>query len=208
MGTPRKAGPRATVVSFGPNSGAKYITTYFRRAFVLADYAGFTSLDLRVMRDDGVVIYLNGTEVYRNNMPSGAPGYLTLASTSLGGVDEYTFVSSPVDPGGLVTGTNVIAAEIHQSSGGSSDISFDFGLTGVRSFLAPYLIVPPHSQTVAEGSPASLSVEAGGTAPLLYQWRLAGTNLPGATNATLTWPSAAPGTAVTTSWWSATWPAP
>ena len=29
--------PEATVVSFGPNAGAKYITTYFRRAFTVSN---------------------------------------------------------------------------------------------------------------------------------------------------------------------------
>ncbi len=40
----------------------------------------------------------------------------------------------------------------------------------------------PAAQTVAIGNPFSFSIEAGGTAPYTYQWRHAGTNIPGANN--------------------------
>src|SRR4030095_8339818 len=42
-------GDERTVVSFGTNSGAKYITTWFRRAFTIADHTAFSALNLRVM---------------------------------------------------------------------------------------------------------------------------------------------------------------
>jgi hypothetical protein len=183
-------GDERTIVSFGPNSGTKYITTYFRRSFVLGDPASFSSLNLRLLRDDGAVVYLNGSEVYRNNMAGGAVSYVTTALSAVGGADESAFYSSPVNPGYLVPGTNVVAVEMHQNNGGSSDLSFDFELSGVQSFIAPYITTQPQSQTVGEGSPATLSVTAGGTAPLRYQWRFNGTNLSGATNAALTFVSA------------------
>ncbi|HWN97206.1 MAG TPA: lamin tail domain-containing protein, partial [Methylomirabilota bacterium] len=110
--------PETTVVNYGPNAGAKFITTYFRRAFTVSDPASFSALNLRVMRDDGVVVYLNGSEIYRNNMAGGAVSYLTLASAAIGGADEYTLLSAPVNPGYLVFGTNVIAVEMHQNGGG------------------------------------------------------------------------------------------
>jgi len=185
-------GDERTLVSFGTNGAAKYITTYFRRAFTIADHTAFSALNLRVMRDDGVVIYLNGTEVYRDNMPGGAPGYQTLAPVAIGGTDESAYYSALVNPGGLVTGTNVIAAEIHQNGGGSSDISFDFELTGSQSYIAPIISTQPQSQTVGEGSVALLSVAATGTAPMRYQWRFNGANLPNATNATLTFANVFP----------------
>src|SRR5215211_7976269 len=78
-------GDEATVVGFGPNSANKYITTYFRRSFNVADAGAFASLTLRLLRDDGAVIYLNGAEVWRSNMPAGAVGSGTLASVAVGG---------------------------------------------------------------------------------------------------------------------------
>lgn len=64
-------GDEATVVSFGPTSTAKYITTYFRKSISVANPAAFTSLTLRARRDDGIVVYINGVEVWRDNMPTG-----------------------------------------------------------------------------------------------------------------------------------------
>ncbi len=49
-------GGEAMVVGYGPDANNKYITTYFRGAFTVFDAAGFVSLSLRVLRDDGVVV--------------------------------------------------------------------------------------------------------------------------------------------------------
>ncbi|HEY0456615.1 MAG TPA: lamin tail domain-containing protein, partial [Verrucomicrobiae bacterium] len=51
--------------------------------------------------------------------------------------------------------------------------------------LPPNITSQPQSQTVAIGSNATFSVTATGTAPLQYQWRFNGTNMPAATNSTL-----------------------
>src|SRR4026208_560459 len=79
----------AASVSYGPNSNAKYITTYCRRSFEVTDTNRFQSLKLRVVRDDGAVVYLNAVEVFRSNMPTGSIGFSTNAATSLSGGDEF-----------------------------------------------------------------------------------------------------------------------
>jgi hypothetical protein len=182
-------GDERTVVSYGPNSGAKYITTYFRRTFTVAGLANFTALNLRILRDDGVIVYLNGSEAYRNNMPAGVVNYQTVASSAVGGADESTFYSAALNPGYLVPGTNVVAAELHQSSGGSTDISFDFELAGTLSVIAPYVVLQPLSQSALVGQNVTLSVGVEGTPPLAYQWRFDGAPISGATAATLTLPN-------------------
>src|SRR5262245_43475748 len=53
-----------TTVSYGPNSSAKYITTYFRRSFDIADRSIFRALKLRLVCDDGAVVYLNAAEIF------------------------------------------------------------------------------------------------------------------------------------------------
>src|SRR6476646_6199368 len=80
-------GDEATLVGFGGNPSAKYVTTYFRRTFSVSNPASVASLHLRLLRDDGAVVYVNGAEVFRSNMPAGTIGYATLASTAIGGVD-------------------------------------------------------------------------------------------------------------------------
>src|SRR5215210_8710358 len=53
-------GDEATLVASGP-SAAKYITTYFRHQFPVA--SPVTDATLRLLRDDGAVVYVNGVEV-------------------------------------------------------------------------------------------------------------------------------------------------
>ena len=119
----------ATVVSYGPQSGNKYITTYFRKTISVVNAAIFSNYTLRVRRDDGIIVYMNGVEKYRNNMPSGSIAYTTWASTNCSD-DANIWLSTTLAAGSLATGTNVIAVELHQSNNTSSDISFDLELTG------------------------------------------------------------------------------
>jgi hypothetical protein len=135
-------GDEVTVIGYGSNANAKFITSYFRLAFNVADPAGFTALTLRLLRDDGAVVYLNGTEVFRSNLPSGTIGYTTLAPAAIGGTDETTFVSTALSPDLLRAGQNVLAVELHQCNGTSTDVSFDLELTGTAGasvVRGPYL---------------------------------------------------------------------
>ena len=122
-------GDERTIVLYGPNSSNKYITTYFRHTFTVADPSVLGPLTLRLLRDDGAVVYLNGVEVFRSNMPAGSVTYTTPASLAVGGADELQVYPATVDSSVLVPGSNVIAVEIHQSGGTSSDVSFDLELT-------------------------------------------------------------------------------
>src|SRR5206468_59971 len=72
------SGDEKTVVSYGTDANNKYITTYFRHSFTVADPSVYTGLTAQLLRYDGAVVYLNGTEVFRSNMPTGMIGYQTL----------------------------------------------------------------------------------------------------------------------------------
>jgi Purple acid Phosphatase, N-terminal domain len=122
-------GDEATIVGYGSNANAKYITTYFRKSFSIADASIFSGYALTVKRDDGIVLYVNGVERYRNNMPSGSVSYTTLASASASD-DGATWQTATIPANAFVTGNNTIAVEIHQNNATSSDLSFDLGLTG------------------------------------------------------------------------------
>jgi len=127
-------GDEATVVRYGSSSSNKYPTTYFRQVFYVEDASNFTELSLGIVRDDGAVVYFNGVEAVRINMPSGNINYLTWATgpgVPVGGADESIFNMYDIDPDLLVEGSNVIAVEIHQVSATSSDISFDLELVGL-----------------------------------------------------------------------------
>ncbi|OKL39547.1 InlB B-repeat-containing protein [Pontibacter flavimaris] len=130
-------GDASTTVSYGPKSSPKYITTYFRKSFSIVNPSDYTSFSASVKRDDGVVIYLNGIEVHRDNMPAGTIGYQTLALA--GASDDGTEVKSFSIPSSYFkAGPNVIAVEVHQSKASSSDLAFDLELAGNNSSLSQF----------------------------------------------------------------------
>jgi acid phosphatase type 7 len=144
-------GDEATLVAYGPDSTSKYTTTYFRHAFTVADPSAYGGLTLRVLRDDGAIVYLNGTEVFRTNMPTSGVTAATFASSVVLNANERTYVTVSVDPARLVAGTTVLAVEIHQSDATSSDLSFNLTLTtegAVSVTRGPYLQLGTPSSTV------------------------------------------------------------
>jgi len=121
-----------TAIGYGPDSGNKYTTTYFRHSFEVTEASNYTDLDLGLLRDDGGVVYLNGQEIVRSNMPAGEISWSTFSSSIVGGGDETTFFPYTIDPGLLVEGANLLAVEIHQCNLTSSDLGFDLELNGTR----------------------------------------------------------------------------
>ncbi|MCA9262595.1 MAG: lamin tail domain-containing protein [Planctomycetales bacterium] len=120
-------GDENTRVRFGGDTQNKFITTYFRREFNVSDASQYTELTLQLLRDDGAAVYLNGTEVARDNLVGNA-AYDDTADSTIGGANEDAFVTFSIPPSALVNGRNVLAVEIHQESADSSDISFDLQL--------------------------------------------------------------------------------
>jgi hypothetical protein len=125
--------PATTMVDSTPTR----VTTYFRTRFTLSNPATVTNLTFGVMRDDGAVVYLNGTEVFRTGMPTGTIVNATLASAAISGAEETTwFTNTTASPSLLVPGVNVVAVEVHQGSSSSSDLGFNLLLVagGAPSF--------------------------------------------------------------------------
>ncbi len=100
---------------------------------------------------------------------------------------------SPVEPnsGGGVFPDEDHAMIWHPSSGfefgtwndaPSNQLQYAVVEVAPPSANAPVITVQPQSVSVNAGNPVFLSVTATGTAPLNYQWRSNGTNLPGMTN--------------------------
>jgi len=130
----------ATVINGGPD-GARFITAYFRHGFEVEPANGVTNLNLRLLRDDGAVVYLDGAEVHRSNMPGGTIGYLTTAGNAVSGAEEDAFFDVPLSGVGLSAGMHHLAVEVHQANATSSDVSFDLELIGKRVVLPPLLEV-------------------------------------------------------------------
>jgi len=151
-------GDEATVVGYGPDAEDKHITTYFRHTFTVT---APSAVRLRLLRDDGAVVHLNGTDVFRTNLPNGTIGSQTLASVCVWD-EEDLFHEMVVSADQMVRGRNVIAVEIHQCSRGSSDTSFDLELSRAGP-LCPHLPRFSRPRLLAEvwgeGHPGWLIVE-------------------------------------------------
>jgi hypothetical protein len=124
-------GDEATILDFGGNSEQKHISYYFRLKFDIAYPEQFQELALQMIRDDGVVAYLNGTELLRNNMPAGEILPTTLATSFVDEAQENSYMSFSADAEKLLAGTNILAVEVHQYDPTSSDLSFDLELQGL-----------------------------------------------------------------------------
>jgi len=144
-------GDEKTVIGFGSDANNKYISSYFRKNFVLKNKQRVSGLTLLLKCDDGAVVYLNGVEIQRYNMPVGTIGFGTLASTAITGADESDFHTFTIGAESLAEGNNTIAVEVHQSAANSSDLSFDlelsalFGGSGNYLSTANELVINPQS---------------------------------------------------------------
>lgn len=116
-----------TEVAMG--SSTRYPSYYFRKSFTLAKE--YQSATVKVLRDDGCVVYLNGVEVVRSGMPTSAITHATWSNLTVGGTDETTYYEFTVDPALLTIGNNILAVDVHQCNSTSSDLGFDLQLEGV-----------------------------------------------------------------------------
>ncbi len=152
----------ATTVSFGGVPNAKFITTYFRRSFNVANPAQVTGLVLNMIKDDGAVVYLNGVEVHRVNMPAGD----ITSATPAAGASNYPFEQTLLPAAALnalIAGANVLAIEVHQGNATSSDLALDAQLDLILSAstdLPPLVTVTAPANNTIFAAPASFTFNA------------------------------------------------
>lgn len=161
-------GGEGTVISYGGDANNKRNTAYFRKKFTVADPAAFTEVRLRVIRDDAVMVFLNGTKIFQDNFASTIDetsiAYATPArdSTEPGTYLQQNGISKSL----LVAGDNWLCAEVHQVEPTSSDLAFDAELIAVSNAPAPgaqaaYLTFPEGGTLIPAGSSSvTLTAEA------------------------------------------------
>jgi uncharacterized repeat protein (TIGR01451 family) len=116
-------GDETTVVNGGPSTN-RYMTIYFRKTISIPNTAVYGACTLNLVYDDGAVVYVNGVEVGRVNMPATTITHTTGASMAV----DSALASLAIPMSAFVNGNNVIAVEIHQRSNRSDDLSFDAAL--------------------------------------------------------------------------------
>ena len=123
-----------------------HASAYFLKTVNIAAPTLYSSYKFTYNYDDGAVIYINGVEVARANMPAGTIAYNTLASGSAN-VSNATF---SVPASAFMAGDNIIAVEIHQTSVNSTDCIFNMSLAsvGTTNSSSANLILPAGSNTI------------------------------------------------------------
>ncbi len=130
-----------------------YTTIFLRRSFVMTNLADISALKLSAFCDDGFIVWINGTEVQRYNVPAGSLTFnasATAAVTEPVSLVDYTLVS----PNYLVLGTNVISVQVFNAGAASSDLGFDCSLSTTAPDPIPPTVV---SQAPAPGQISTLT---------------------------------------------------
>lgn len=146
--TGSSGGALTTALAQGPT------THYFRKSFTFSGSVDRTTLILQHMLDDGAVVYLNGTEVLRVNMPAGTIAHGTPASNDLSSTGLST--ATPIPSTALITGTNVIAVEVHQHT---TNPDMVFGLNLVANETPPVVAPSLVFSEISGASDAGFFIE-------------------------------------------------
>lgn len=118
-----------TIQPVGGNEGA--LAAYFRKTFATRGVSIARDTWLRLRASDGVIVYLNGGEIFRRNMPQGPAVPETPALKKVTDIAGEVFSLAPVEIARrlLLEGDNVIAAEVHSSGKADPDLYFDLELS-------------------------------------------------------------------------------
>lgn len=159
-GDPEISTPFTDMAGAGGYAGA-----YFRKTFNLSAGGIPQSLHLRLNVDDGCVVWINGVEVKRRNVPAGQLAYNSFSSSNV----EQAWEDLIIENAGafLVAGTNVVAVHALNSSLSSGDFFFNLELKNeaggpssslptpgvANSVYRPANLIPPNIRNVSH-SPA------------------------------------------------------
>ncbi|MCA9218326.1 MAG: LysM peptidoglycan-binding domain-containing protein, partial [Planctomycetales bacterium] len=118
---------------------------YFRTKFAVAKELADKPAIGRIMNDDAAVVYLNGKEIYRRNLPAGDVTNQYAATTTNPERRYWTFV---IDAGQLQEGDNLLAVSVHNRGGVSSDLLHDVELVSCDKTSAEIAKSVQHEETI------------------------------------------------------------
>ena len=121
-----------TILDYGTDPNAKRPTYYFRNSFKVSQTP--TEGDRFVLNytvDDGMIVYINGEEAARYQMPDGTVSYDTYSTTYAYNNPDQGSIA--LDASLFRKGTNTIAIEVHNCDNKSTDIYLDVELIQAKS---------------------------------------------------------------------------
>jgi hypothetical protein len=146
---PAAFGPVSGGTTLAVSNGTPHNVYYFRKTFTVDDIAVIKSLTFSTAVDDGYVLYLNGYEIKRVNMPA---GYGTVSAAAVASADikagsaaGYAEWDATAFKPYLVVGTNVLAAHVHNAN--VEDGSIYFGLSLIAERDEKFVVSGPEVKT-------------------------------------------------------------
>lgn len=139
--------------SFGYNSTQTVtippaVTNYFLKTVNISNPGLYNTFDFTLSYNDGAVIYVNGVEVERVNMPAGVINYNTLSTSAVTYYNHQFSIPSSF----FTAGNNVIAVEIHQFGASNTDCLFDLSLNANPVYVSNSsnadLLLPAGTNTI------------------------------------------------------------
>lgn len=117
-------------------AGTKPLAVQYRKTFTVANPTTIASLGITAKADDGVVVYVNGVEAGRSNMPAGTIAWNSYASSAP--LSENTApVTFTVSGSVLVAGINTIAAQVNSNYRSTRDSSFSLSVMATEGTQPP-----------------------------------------------------------------------
>ncbi|TFB16944.1 hypothetical protein E3V93_10070 [Microbacterium sp. 3H14] len=147
----------------------KPLASFYRQAFQVADASKVESVEITTRADDGIVLYVNGTEVLRKNVDPGTAGVGTYANAAVGAATALANPQTVTVPGYLfTTGTNVITASVHSNYRSTPSHSFELEAVATMGTQPAPPVEPdpepePEPEPDPEPEPADTSVIAAGS---------------------------------------------
>lgn len=121
-----------TEIKFGDDPNNKDVLKYFKKEIKITGNT-FLAYEFRTQSDDGIVVYINGKELYRINMPNSSINNSTFASSTIEKEEEHEFKKNIFENSIFKDGINIITASVHQAYADSSDCIFSLELIGHTS---------------------------------------------------------------------------
>ena len=121
-----------TEISFGDNAEEKHIVKYFKKNITISK-TKYLAYEFRTLSDDGIVIYINGKELYRLNMPNATITNKTLAVNTVSKEEEDEYKINIFEDTFFKDGENIITTSVYQAYPNSSDCIFSLELIGHTS---------------------------------------------------------------------------
>ena len=123
-------------------------TLYFRKSFNIVGVNDHVSLKGTTVRDDAIIVYLNGREIFRDAaLGNGTINYSDYVGSNQDEEEVIEF-SYDLNPGDLLEGENVIAIELHNATSTSGDIGVALKLDAIKTAESGNTVVLTETGTV------------------------------------------------------------